>query len=104
MLLSQRKEEAWWVPRSVSSKYLRVSLHFQTTRTLHLQVAWERERVAAFLLSEGHYLAALELHQDLLEVHGESVSELENFFNDPTNLANICPDDPELETDADPLV
>ncbi len=61
-------------------------------------MAWERERVAAFLLSERHYISALELHQDLLEQHGESVEELQRFFDNPNNALSIyghVPDDEE---------
>ena len=67
-------------------------------------MAWERERVASFLLSERHYLAALEFHQDLLEKEGDSITELNNYFNNPMTLNEVITGGRERESEAEPLV
>ena len=48
--------------------------------------------VADFLLSKRYYLAALELHQDLLESNNgvHDVARLNQFFNDPENFMGIA--------------
>ncbi len=47
--------------------------------------------MANFLLNGKHYLAALELHQDLLENLGESVDELVKFFSNSNDfIEDLC--------------
>ena len=53
--------------------------------------ALSEDAIATYLLSKKYYLAALELHQELLEGNAgiHNVAPLNKFFNDAGNYASL---------------